>query len=295
MEVVTGRGYVVRVRVGVGVRQRGVVKHLILWMHGTGPVERTGVPHVVQRGRLLRGRVVETIAARPRNGGRRLLQGGKRERVMRLLLLLLRRNSRWMRSGVPLLVMRGRRRLRRRWRMSFAVVVERHSSRWRGHRRRGSLELACVGGCHRRCCRRRGRRRGTASRRQLLGRVLRQGAVDGQRDGVVHSKHEESVSGDRLVHRQVDALAVVVVQRAQTLKGRRARLPESVDIKVELELLWIGGAEPHAAGKVRLDPRAEWDHSDLLDHNRLRELDEVEVELRLQVVAERVEEEQLLP
>ena len=84
------------------------------------------------------------------------------------------------------------------------------------------------------------------------------------------------------------------MQGAETLKGWRAGLPEGVDVKVELELLGIRGTESDSAGEVSLDPRAERDHPDLLDDDGLRELDEVEVEFRLQVMAERIKEEQLL-
>ena len=126
VEVVSRRGYVVRVgvRVGVGVGM-GVLQRQgmqwILGMYGTRPVERGIVPHVMQWG--LWGRVVKPIAAGPRDCRRRLLQGGERESV-------LLRNSLWMRTGVPLLVTRGHRchRRRRRWVrqcvVSIVVVVK---------------------------------------------------------------------------------------------------------------------------------------------------------------------------
>ena len=279
----------VRVGMGMGVLQREGVQR-ILGVHGTGPVERGIVTHVMRWG--LRGRVVKSIAAVPRDCRRRLLQCGEREGVLLLLLHSLR-----MRSGVPRVFTRRCRR-HRRWvrqrMMSIGVAVQHGRRRWRGYGCRHRRRMVEVSNVDRDCRRRRRDDGGAASCGQLLGCVPCRSAVDGQCDGVVHAEEQESIGGDGFVHGEVDAFVVVVVQGAKTLKGGGTRLPEGVDVEVELELLWIRGTEPDSAGQVHLDSRAERDHPDLLDDDGLRELNEIEVEFRLQIMAERIEEEQLL-
>jgi hypothetical protein len=141
------------------------------------------------------------------------------------------------------------------------------------------------------------RRRSSSScppRRQLLRRVFRQRPVHGQRNRVVHAVQHEPVCGNGLGHGEVDALIVVVMQRAQSLKCGGARLAERVHVKVELELRRVRCSESDAARKVCLNPGAERDDADLVDDDGVGELHEVQVELGLQIMAEGVEEEELL-
>lgn len=73
----------------------------------------------------------------------------------------------------------------------------------------------------------------------------------------------------------VDAAILTIVEAAEGLEGRGARLAEVIDEEVDVELRGVGGPEPHASREVPLHTRPQRDDAHLRHIDRLRELDEV--------------------
>uniref|UniRef100_A0A182UT52 Uncharacterized protein n=1 Tax=Anopheles merus TaxID=30066 RepID=A0A182UT52_ANOME len=79
---------------------------------------------------------------------------------------------------------------------------------------------------------------------------------------------------------QMNAIVLVVLQLAQALEDRGARLAEIVHVQLDVEVGRVGGAQPDAAREVGMDASAERDDPHLRDVDRLRELYQIEILLR---------------